>query len=49
MSLQISPKLSRLLALTILVVLVMGSVNLVALPLLERFDAAQSRLADAAA
>jgi hypothetical protein len=49
MSLQISPKLSRLLALTILVVLVMGSVNLVALPLLERFDTAQSRLADAAA
>jgi hypothetical protein len=49
MPLQISPKLSRLLALTILVVLVMGSVNLVALPLLERFDTAQSRLADAAA
>ena len=49
MSLQISPKLSRLLALTILVVLVMGSVNLVALPLLERFETAESRLADAAA
>jgi type II secretory pathway component PulM len=49
MSSQISPKLSRLLALTILVVLVLGSVNLVALPLLERFDTAQSRLADAAA
>ena len=45
--LQISPKLSRLLALTILVALVAGSVNLVALPLLDRFETAENRLADA--
>jgi hypothetical protein len=47
-SLQISPRLSRLLALTILVALVAGSVNLVILPLLDRFEAAEARLADAA-
>jgi DNA mismatch repair ATPase MutS len=49
MPLQISPKLSRLLALTILVAVIVGSINLVALPLLDRFETAQSRLADAAA
>ncbi|QQP91728.1 hypothetical protein IGS68_11210 [Skermanella sp. TT6] len=48
-TLTISPRLSKLLALTILVSLVMGSVNLVVIPLLDRFEAAQARLADAAA
>ena len=47
-TLGISPTLSKLLALAILAALVMGTVNLAVLPLLDRFEAAEARLVDAA-
>lgn len=46
-SLRISPGISKLLALTVLATLVMGTVSLVILPVLDRFEAAEIRLADA--
>jgi hypothetical protein len=45
---KLSPRLSKLLALAILAGVTAGTVNLAVLPLLERWTAAQDRLADAA-
>lgn len=45
---RLSPRLSRLLALAILAGVAAGTVNLAVLPLLDRWYAAQDRLADAA-
>ena len=45
---RLSPRLSRLLALAILAGVAAGAVNLAVLPLLDRWYAAQERLADAA-
>jgi len=48
MTLSLSPRLSRLLAVAILAGLVAGTVNLAVLPLIERWEAAEARIADAA-
>src|SRR3954452_245394 len=45
---RLSPRLSRLLALAILAGVTAGTVNLAVLPLLDRWDAAKNRIADAA-
>jgi len=47
-TLTISPKLSKLLALSLLATLIVGSVNLAILPVMDRFEAAETRLTDAA-
>jgi hypothetical protein len=44
----LSPKMSRLLALSLLVIVLAGILNLVILPLAERRQAAEARIADAA-
>ena len=45
---RLSPRLSRLLALAILAAVASGTVNLAVLPLLDRWEAARNRVADAA-
>jgi hypothetical protein len=45
---RLSPRLSRLLALAILAGVTAGTVNLAVLPLLDRWEAARNRIADAA-
>jgi hypothetical protein len=47
-SMSMSPRLSRLLALAILAGVVAGTVNLAVLPLIDRWQAAEARVADAA-